>query len=340
MTNVPLKYLQVFLDRHGRRRVYFRRAGFERVALPTDTTSTEFVEAYRAALSSTARVVQSSQAPTTRTIHDLITLYYRSNDFQSLRDSTKRGYRNHLERFRQGHGHRSVAGVRSMHLEHIFAEMGGKSGAIRNLRKRLSRLFRFAQRLGWRDTNPVSGTEPVRSKSEGYPVWSEDEIKLFEARWPSGTRERLALALLLYTGQRRSDIVGMGWQHVSDGRISLRQIKTRERLKIAMHPSLIAEIEASCARERLTFLLTMHGKPFTANGFTPWFRQRAEMAGVRERTPHGLRKAAGRRLAEAGCSTKEIAAVLGNRTLSEIERYTRDASQALLADTAIGRLGG
>ena len=56
--------------------------------------------------------------------------------------------------------------------------------------------------------------------------------------------------------------------------------------------------------------------------------------------PHGLRKAAGRRLAEAGCSSRELMAVLGHKTLSEAERYTRDADQARLASAAVARLEG
>ena len=53
---------------------------------------------------------------------------------------------------------------------------------------------------------------------------------------------------------------------------------------------------------------------------------------------HGLRKAAARRLAEAGCSAHEIAAITGHRTLKEIERYTRGAEQARLAAAAIRRM--
>ena len=55
-------------------------------------------------------------------------------------------------------------------------------------------------------------------------------------------------------------------------------------------------------------------------------------------SPHGLRKAACVRLAYAGCSTKEIAAISGHKSLHEIERYTRDAEQARLARSAMARL--
>ncbi|HWW36986.1 MAG TPA: tyrosine-type recombinase/integrase [Xanthobacteraceae bacterium] len=54
-------------------------------------------------------------------------------------------------------------------------------------------------------------------------------------------------------------------------------------------------------------------------------------------TVHGLRKAASRRMAEAGCTPHEIAAITGHRTLKEVERYTRAADQARLARQAAAK---
>ena len=53
---------------------------------------------------------------------------------------------------------------------------------------------------------------------------------------------------------------------------------------------------------------------------------------------HGLRKAAARRLAEVGCSANEIASITGHATLAAVERYTKAASQILMARTAMRRL--
>ena len=39
----------------------------------------------------------------------------------------------------------------------------------------------------------------------------------FEQHWPIGTKQRLAFALMLYTGQRRSDVHRMTWADVSEG---------------------------------------------------------------------------------------------------------------------------
>jgi hypothetical protein len=56
--------------------------------------------------------------------------------------------------------------------------------------------------------------------------------------------------------------------------------------------------------------------------------------------PHGLRKATGRRLAEASATAKMIMSILGHTTLAEAERYTEEADQAGLAEDAVLKLEG
>jgi integrase len=143
--------------------------------------------------------------------------------------------------------------------------------------------------------------------------------------------------MLLYTGQRRSDVVRMGRQHVKDGAIEVRQVKTKARLLIPLHAELAMLVRGET--DRLTFLVTQAGVPFTANGFynhfTAWAQEAGLPAGL---SPHGLRKAAARRLAEAGCTAHQIASVTGHKTLSEVQRYTVAAEQADLAKAAMTRL--
>jgi integrase len=336
VAKVNLDYVKVYKDRHGKKRFYYRRKGFPSVALPGPAGSAQFMAAYTAAEARAPRPADAAVRVQPRSINALILEYYRSAAFRTLRESTKRGYRNMLDRFRDKHGSKSAVTLQTRHLEAIFHSMAETPGAAANLRKRLRKVFRLAVRLGWRSDNPVTETESLRVKTEGFTPWSEDDIAAYEAHWPSGSRERMALALLLHTGQRRSDVVGMGRQHIEEGRIRVRQLKTDARLAIRIHPALQAEID-QLPKDQMTFVLTGYGKPFSAAGFTAWFKERAELAGVTDRTPHGLRKAAGRRLAEAGCTAKEIAAVLGHTTLTEVERYTRDADQKKLADAAMKR---
>jgi integrase len=158
--------------------------------------------------------------------------------------------------------------------------------------------------------------------------------------WPIGTKQRLAFALMLYTGQRRSDVHRMTWIDVSEGTIRVVQQKTGRKLTIPLHRDLLAVL-AVANRDHVTIINAEYGKPFTVDGFSQWIRDAITAAGLPlETQPHGLRKAAGRRLAEAGCTAHEIMAVLGHKTLSEAERYTRQADQARLAIKAMTKLEG
>ena len=167
----------------------------------------------------------------------------------------------------------------------------------------------------------------------GYPTWSEAEIGRFEATHAIGTKARLAFALLLYTGQRRGDVVTLGRQHVHDDVLTIDQGKTeggeQAHLEIPVHPKLRAIIDATPTVGVKTFLVTHFGKPYTAPGFGNWFRELCDVAGCPGVSAHGLRKATARRLAEIGCSANQIAAVTGHATLKEVQRYTeRRRSQA------------
>jgi len=90
--------------------------------------------------------------------------------------------------------------------------------------------------------------------------------------------------------------------------------------------------------EHLTFLTTARGGPFSSASFGNWFRDACEAAGLKGRTAHGLRKTAATRLADAGCTTKQIQAITGHATMREVERYTKAADQERLARQAIARL--
>jgi integrase len=118
------------------------------------------------------------------------------------------------------------------------------------------------------------------------------------------------------------------------------QQKTKTRLAIPIHPILRVVLDASPSGH-LTFVTTAFDHPFTPAGFGNWFREACERAGLPKGcSAHGLRKAACRRLAEAGCSANVIAAISGHKTLKEVARYTAAADQEYLADQAIRALSG
>ncbi len=104
---------------------------------------------------------------------------------------------------------------------------------------------------------------------------------------------------MIYTGQRRSDIVRMGWQHISGDTLAVVQDKTRGFLRIPFHPKLAASI-GKLPRLNMTFLLTEAGAPFSAAGFGNWFRERCNEAGLQHCSAHDCAKLAQRDLQMPG----------------------------------------
>ncbi len=337
MTRIRLKYVNAFRDRHGRLRRYFRRPGCKDVRLPGLPGSAEFMETYQAAISGESGARREIGASRTKpgTVAALTVAYFNSQAFQTGAAETKRTRRNILERFRAQHGDKPVALLQQGHIQNMVIAKSTTPSAARNFLNTLRAVLQFSVEIGMRADNPAVGVKRVKIKTDGYRSWSEDDIKQFEAKHDVGSRARLALALLLYTGQRRSDVVKMGRQHIRNGTLSLKQQKTGTALLLPVHPSLQAVLDATPS-EHLTFLTTRCGAPFSAAGFTNWFRAVCNEAGLPKGTSaHGLRKATCRRLAEAGCSASVIAAISGHKSLNEVQRYTAAADQLRMAQSGM-----
>jgi integrase len=268
----------------------------------------------------------------------LVVAYFGSQQFKSLSSATQATYRGIIENFRVTHGEKRVRTLQSKHVARMMAEKAATPAAANNLLRMLRMLMRYAIVNDWRRDDPTAGQRAFRIRNGGFHTWSESEIAQFEARHPVGTRARLALALLLYTAQRRSDVVRMGRQHIRDGVLTIRQQKTGATVEIPLHSHLRAVLSAARG-EHLTFLVTSSGKSFTPAGFGNWFRERCNEAKLPQGcSAHGLRKAASRRLAEAGCTAHEIMAITGHQTLKEVTRYTIAADRAGLARKAVAKL--
>lgn len=332
MSWIKLDYVHQFTDRHGKVRRYFRRPGFKRVALPGLPGSPEFMAAYEAALSGGhVRKPIGAARTASGTINSAVVSYYASTAFLSLSVGTQRARRVRLEKFRATHGDRGVATLNRAHIETMIAKMMNTPAEAGNFLKALRGLMKHAVAVGLRGDDPTEGvTKPVR-RSAGIHTWTEEEISQFEEQHPIGSRARLALALLLYTAQRRGDVIRMGRQHIRNGDLHLTQRKTGASLAIPVHSEL-AEIIAATPNNHLTFLTTATGAAFSDAGFGNLFRDWCREAGLPEHcSAHGLRKAACRRLAEAGASANVIASISGHRTLRMVEGYTRAADQARMA---------
>lgn len=175
-------------------------------------------------------------------------------------------------------------------------------------------------------------------KTGGFHTWSEDEIAQYQARHPLGTRARLALEIILWTGQRRSDARLFGPDHMKRGKINYRQGKTGKDLWLPAAPQLRQAIDAMQRVGLKTYLVTEYGKPFGKAGFGNKMREWCDEAGLPHCSAHGLRKAIARRMAEGGATQQQIKAVGGWSGDAEVAIYTAAADQERMADVSIDRL--
>jgi site-specific recombinase XerD len=336
MSTIRLPYVKSYTDRSGKVRRYIRKPGCKTVPLPGAPGSAEFMAAYQAALGA-PRPVSASREHKPGSIGALIVDYVRSPAFSNLRASSQRVCRIVLDRFGTLHGHRFVHDMpRSAAATYIHEIGEAHPGMANTTRAVLRKLLAHAVRMGLRPDNPV--TEIDNYKLGTRHTWTEGELAAFEARWPLGTRQRLAYALLLYTGQRGGDVVKMRRADIADGAVAVTQTKTGATLSIPIHPELAAALKAGPVKG-LSLIGDRHGRPISREALTEIMKQAAKAAGLSPKClPHGLRKSAMRRLAEVGASAKEIASVSGHKTLREVERYTAAADQKRLSQVAIAKL--
>jgi integrase len=344
------------VDRHGKRRVRFRRGRFS-IYLTGTPWAEDFMRQYAAALD--GMKTETTNIGATRTVagtlNALIAAYFdplSSSPFKTGAAETKRTRRNILENFRKAHGDKPLfridnSGRRTMlltreHMQRIVNEKAGTPFAQRNFLNTVRAMFKWAAKEGRIPDDPTLGVTREKVKSTGYKTWSEDHISRFEAVHPIGSKARLSFALLLFTGQRRRDVVNIGRQHVHNGVLTIDQSKTEggeeAHLEIPVHPKLREIIDATPTIGVKTFLVTHFGKPYTAPGFGNWFRELCNRADCPDVSAHGLRKATARRLAEIGCSANQIASITGHASLSEVQRYTKAADRKRMAREAMAKL--
>jgi integrase len=330
------KHVRAWVDkRDGKAYHYLRRRGFRLVRLPGLPWSPSFMAAYEAALGGPRNVVGASRIKP-GSVAAVVGEYLDSRQaFGSKSAGTQRMRRGILERFRAAYGERPIAPLSTEWIEALLDVK--PPHAARSWLVTLRSLCQFAVKRRYLRADPTANIRLASIKGDGFHTWTEDEITQFEAHHSIGSKPRLALALLLYTGQRRSDVVKIGRQHIRDGVLTVKQQKTGATLALPIHHDLRTVLDATPS-EHLTFLVTATGKPYGGNAFSEQFRKWCDAAGLPGRCkPHGLRKAACRRLAEAGCSANEIMAISGHATMKELVRYTKAADQARLARNAMAK---
>lgn len=357
------EHVSAFKSQHGRVRYRFRRKGYPGGYFTAQLGTEEFREEYHRFMNP-GDVKAPEPAPRYKagTIDDLVERYFAVPERLGPSAVTQEKVKAVIEDFRDGtgksggrRGERMVRDVTFEAIDKIIAKKMIKTGtgnktkggihAARKLRKELVRLFDFAIKSGFVDKNPAALSEKVKQSSidkakAGFHSWTEPEITQFREHHALGTRERLAMELLLWTDQRRSDVVGMGRAQIVDGCLPVQQEKTGETLWLPVAPQLLEAIVAMKPADMspFCFLITRRGGPFTKESFGNFFKKACVAASLPHCSAHGLRKATLRRMAELEMANKTMKSLSGQRSDKTLEIYTRDANQRKLAEKAIKAL--
>jgi integrase len=337
MSKLRLRFVQAWVDEDGRPHHYFRRRGFKRRPLPGMVGSPEFMREYTAAMGEAPRPIGADTRSRPGTIAAAVAAYLDSTlYFGSRPKGTQAQQRSVLNRFREKYGQERLAGMPPSFIAAVLSTL--KPFAARNWLTALRAFCQFAVAQGLLKADPTQGVKLPKAKSDGHHPWTDEEIAQYEARHRIGSEARLALALGLYTVQRRGDVLRMGRQHIRDGVLHLKQQKTHAELDLPVRTELAA-ILAATPTGHLAFLVSERNAPYHESTFSKHFRAWCREAGLPARcTFHGLRKAGCRILAHADCTAFEVQAWSGHKTLKEIERYTGSVEQDRLAKSALAKI--
>lgn len=338
---IELRYVRRDRDRHGNERIYLRVPGQKQVRLRKQPGSPEFLAEYQAALDAQSGadhpgiVIDGS-------LRWLCRAYYRTPEFRALDPGTQSVRRAHLESICGSKTDKGVPrgdlpyrGIKQQNVRKI-RDTWAKDGpeAANGRVKALRCLFTWAVDARHADHNPGRDVPKIKGNPEGFHTWTVEEVRQYEARHPIGTKARLALALLLFTGTRRSDVVTLGRQMARDGWLRWTEIKGRDRQRkeraLPILPELQAVIDASPTGD-LNYLETAFKKPFTAAGFGNKMREWCDQAGLPHCAAHGLRKAGATIAAERGATEHQLMAIFGWASPKQAAVYTKKANRRKLA---------
>lgn len=344
---VDLKYLYSDRNRHGNERIYVRRRkGAPKITLQAEPGSDEFLAEYKAALTgerlSKTPLPSRSALAARDSFRWLVAEYYESRAYKDgLGNSTRSRRKTILDEICD----EKIEGVQTgplpyalMEAKHVHQICDQKKApeAFNDRLKALRGVFEWASdpQVDHTKDNPAKRVRYIRTGSPGFHTWTVDEIEQFESCNPVGSKPRLALDLLLYTGVRRSDVIKLGRQHERNGVLRFTVTKGLKRKRVDLALPILSQLRESIDKAEtgdLTYLVTKSGKSYSHGGFGNWFKRQCVAAGLSHCSAHGLRKGGATIAANRGATPHQLKAIYGWSTLREANRYTESADRERLA---------
>lgn len=321
--------------RHGTCVWYVRQGQGARIRIRAEFGTPAFAEAYRAAMAGAKPDEPRARVPS-GSFRWLVERYRETHAWTGLSLATRKQREAILRPIIEKIGASPFLNVTRASVQASLDRRRATPFQAGNFLKTMRGLFRWALQAQHVDTDPTAGIKAATPRTDGFAVWTEEDVARFEMRWSVGTRERLAFDLLLYTGLRRGDVAALGRQHVRDGVITFRTAKTGQVVTLTILAPLAASIAATPS-SGLAFVATASGRPMVKEGFGNWFRDACDKAGV-SGSAHGLRKLGATRAADNGATEAQLEAIFGWRGGSMASLYTRAANRRRLAVEAMSKL--
>lgn len=304
---------------------YYHRATKKR--LPGKPGSAEFVRAFAEADKASADRLKG-------TFSSLVKDYTTHKAFEKRAASTQKEYKRMLTKAESKFGMMRLSALEDPRVRKEFmawrSEVADDSGdrEADNRLSVISAMLTWGMDNGKVFSNHVSGFKRLHSVDRSDMIWLPDHIDAFMAVAPIELQRALILAL--HTGQRQGDLLRLTWNNYDDGFISLRQGKTGTKVEFPCTNALRRMLDGIDRKNAviLTTKTDMAWKPryFKAQWEAYSIKADAALAADnREATIkglhfHDLRGTAVTMLAEAGCTTPQIASITGHslKTVSQI----------------------
>ncbi len=338
MAKLMLPYLQI-LRAKGRQYGYYRRAGI-RTKISGDIGSAEFLAEYQAIHAqheTKAKAVSPGAEVKPGSLKALWLAYRSSAEWKGLSLATQAGYTRLIEPLLPRWGGLPVKDMPPewiMRRRDALADTPSKANHFLGV---MRLLLNWSIPRGWIKVSPAAQIKAIRHRAKSHRIWAEDEIAAMTG--PDAAVIALPILIALHTAQRLGDVLRLPWSAYDGQSITVAgQGKTGVRVVIPALPALREALDTT-ERKAVMICARPDGKAWKTDHFKHKFAAiRASLGLPNDLHFHGLRHSAASRLAEAGCTPHEIAAVTGHKSLAMVSRYTQQAQQEALASAAIMRL--
>jgi integrase len=333
-------------DCRGKWRIYVRRGKTKlgpqrKIRIKAMPGTPDFMDEYRAAYAILFRGAPEPERPASpvrlpdfppQTLGWLVARYYRESiAFRTMAAAGAARRRKILDDIVMKRGTKSML-IPTEIIAKSFGDRLEKVEAANYWLKSIKALYSWSTEMGITKENPAAKVKKVIRKTEGFHIWSIEEIQAYVKKHPAGTRGYLALMLFLFTGFRRGDAHIFGRQHIRDGNIRLQTGKKKIVFTAAVAKPFLDAVEAAPKHVHMTFLVNGWNRPFASgSAFGNWFKDRCVDAGLPHCSAHGVRKAAASIASENGATSAQLDAMFTWVDGDQRATYTRGASPLKLA---------